>query len=194
MTMPWLAIREHRPWKDAALAGHRGIDVTTEAAVRKALAVGVEVTIWWAIGLGVWLLTLSSVDGPDLIVATPLTLGGGVLAVMARRVLGGDWPYPHRASAWAGRLPIAIGYDTVRILARPWVVLLSRRPDEGHFVRIPVAPGPDARSTTRRAAAVFLVSLTPGSYAVHADDDTGELVVHCMGGSPRWSMDEVVRR
>lgn len=162
--------------------------------MRRALAVVAEVIVWWAAGLGVWLLTLSSVDGPDLIVATPLALVGGVLAVVARRALGGDWPYPHGALRWARRLPVAIGYDTVRILARPWTWVLGRRPDEGRMVRVPVMPGPDPQSTARRAAAVFLVSLTPGSYAVHTDDDTGELLVHSMGGNPRWSMEETVRR
>lgn len=150
--------------------------------------------LWWAgAGLGIWLLTLSAVTPGDLILATPSAIVCGVLAVAARRALRAQWRYPARAGAWALRLPLIIVTDTVRVLALPWLRLLGRRADEGKFVRVAVAPGADLRANTRRAAAIVLVSATPGSFVVHDDPDTGELVVHgLLDGGP--SMHVVVTR
>lgn len=161
---------------------------------RAAIAPLVEVVFWWASALGVWLLTLSSVDDADLIVATPLALACGVLAAAARRALAARWHYPHRAMAWLVRLPVAILIDTVTILSLPWRKLLGRLPDEGKLTRIAVSPGAEVQPTSRRTLAAFLVSVTPGTYAVHADSDTGELVVHELGRRSRPSMIEVVQR
>jgi hypothetical protein len=150
--------------------------------------------LWWAgCGLGIWLLTLSAVTPPDLIVATPSAVVCGMIAVVARRAYRAHWRYPSRAAVWAAHLPVVIVTDTARVLALPWLRLLGRRSDEGKFVRVAVAPGADRRSVTRRAAAIVLVSMTPGSYAVHDDPDTGELVVHgVLDGGP--SMHQVVTR
>jgi multisubunit Na+/H+ antiporter MnhE subunit len=162
--------------------------------MRKTVALVAEIVFWWAAALGVWSLTLSSVDPADLIVATPLAFMCGVMAATARRALAAKWHYPHRASAWLARLPLAIAIDTVAILALPWRKLIGRLPDEGRLVRIPVAAGAEVQPTSRRAAAAFLLSATPGTYVLHADDDTGELLVHELSRRSGSSMIEVVRR
>ena len=161
--------------------------------MRNAVVSAGEAALWWAVTLGVWLLTLSSVTAADLLVAASCSLPCGVAAVAARRVLGGHWPFPSRAGAWSLRLPLAVAADTVRVLALPWQRVTGRRGDEGTFARVPVAPGADGRSVTRRAAAVILLSMSPGSFAVHDDADTGELLVHSLVGG-RTGMESVVRR
>lgn len=153
-----------------------------------------EVVFWWAATLGVWLLTLSSVDDADLIVATPLALACALVAAAARGALAARWRYPPRAAVWALRLPIAIVADTARVLALPWRRLLGRLPQEGVLVRVPVAPGADVEPVSWRTAAAVLVSATPGTCVLHADHDTGELLVHDLIPGSRWSMSEAVRR
>lgn len=152
-----------------------------------------ELLVWAGLALGVWLLTVSAVTPGELILATPCAVVSGVLAVAGRRALLAEWRYPSRAGAWSLWLPVVLLTDLVRVLALPWLRLAGRRSDEGKFVRIAVAPGADARARSRRTAAIVLVSTTPGSYAVHDDADTGELVVHgILDGGP--SMHEVVTR
>ncbi|HEY0559935.1 MAG TPA: Na+/H+ antiporter subunit E [Frankiaceae bacterium] len=152
-----------------------------------------EVAVWWAVTVGIWLLTLSSVNRQDLLVAAVCGLLCGSAAAAARRVVGGCWVVPPRTGAWAARLPLAVLLDTGRILAFPWRRLAGRTAEEGRFVRVPVQPGADPRATSARAAAAVLLSVTPGSYALHDDADTGELVVHALFGGAH-SMEEVVRR
>lgn len=152
-----------------------------------------EATFWAAACLGIWLLTLSSVNRQDLIVAGPTAVCCGALAVATRRAYRTSWRYPTRAGSWLLRVPAVLASDTVRVLLVPWLVVFGHRPEQGKFVRVAVAPGADDRARTRRAVALALVSMTPGTYVVHDDEDTGELVVHgLLQGGP--SMHTVVTR
>jgi hypothetical protein len=152
-----------------------------------------EIVVWWALALGVWLLTLAYVDWPDLVVAVPLALACGVMAAAARRSLAASWQPQRAALRWLRHLPAAVVTDTAIVLSLPWRRLAGRLPDEGRFERVAVSPGPDAAAASRRTAAAVLLSSTPGAYAVHADSDTGELLVHEMGSGP-CSMSEAVKR
>lgn len=155
------------------------------------LTVACELAAWWAATLGLWLLTLSSVNSPDLIVAVPSTLVCAVLAVAVRRALGASWRWPDGTGRWAARLPLAVLLDAVGVLSLPFRP--GGRSRAGEWQRVPVLPGADPRRTTKRTVATVLVSSTPGSVVVNDDDDTGELLVHSLIGGP-WSMEEVVRR
>jgi multisubunit Na+/H+ antiporter MnhE subunit len=156
------------------------------------IRIGVEWLAWSALALAIWLLTLSSVNGADLSVASPAAAACGVVAVAVHRVLGLRVRPSHRYLRWTCSLPAAIVEDTVAVLSLPWRRLF-RRGDEGHWERVPVAPGSAIQASTTRAAATMFVSVTPGSFVVHDDDDTGELLVHVLVDSPT-SMTEVVRR
>ena len=152
-----------------------------------------EALIWAAVTLGVWLLTLSSVTAADLMVAMPCAVVCGAIAVVVRRSYGVYLAYPRRAWSWSAKLPLILVTDTVRTLALAPLRAVRRRRDEGTFVRVAVAPGPDRGPVTQRAAAIVLVSATPGTYALHDDSDTGEIVVHgLLDGGP--SMHTVVTR
>ncbi|HTW20627.1 MAG TPA: hypothetical protein VME70_10505 [Mycobacteriales bacterium] len=158
----------------------------------KIAKVGGEWLAWTAAALGVWLLTLSSVTGADLIVAGPSAASCAAAAVAVRRTLGVRLDPSRRYLRWAVAVPAAVVADTVAVLALPWRERFRPR-SEGHWQRIPVAPGPDPRPSTTRAAATLLVSLSPGSFVVNGDVDTGELLTHVLAGGRR-SMTDAVRR
>lgn len=160
--------------------------------MHKALAFAAETTVWWAASLGVWLLTLSSVNTPDLAVAVPVSLLCGAAAVPVRRTVGVALRPSPRVVRWLPPYPLALLTDTAAMLLRPWQVILGLR-DEGRIVRIPVAAGPAAQARATRAAAAMLVSSTPGSMVLDIDEDAGELVVHLMVDG-RFGMQRAVQR
>lgn len=160
--------------------------------MRKIGSLGLEWGAWAAAALAVWLLTLSSVSGADLAVACPAAAACAVAAVAVHRVLGLRLRPSTRYLRWVWALPAAIVEDTVRVLSLPWRRLF-RAGEEGRWERVPVAPRPAVQASTSRAAATMFVSVTPGSFVVHDDDDTGDLLVHVLVDSPT-SMTEVVRR
>lgn len=159
----------------------------------------VEATLWTGACLGVWLLTLSSVTLPDLLLAAVSAAGCGAAA------LGGRWaasaPAPVRAGAlpWLARLPVSLLADLVTVLLVPWQLLAGRTaaPATLRCAVLPGGqitptvddkpatdtPGPDARAFYRRALAGTLVSMTPGTVALETDPASGELTVHSLTGS-----------
>jgi multisubunit Na+/H+ antiporter MnhE subunit len=152
-----------------------------------------EVAFWWAVAIALWLLTLSSISTPEAVTAAAVGLPCGVLAVVARRAVQGSWP-PHPAwSRWLVPLPVAVVTDSVRVLGRALGALIGRVPvGEVRTTRLH-RDRPEGRWRTRQAAAVVLVTATPGTVVLDLREDSGELVVHAMGaGAP--SMEEVVRR
>ncbi|HVW81110.1 MAG TPA: hypothetical protein VHB69_09260 [Mycobacteriales bacterium] len=149
-----------------------------------------EIGAWAAAALGVWLLTLSSVTYADLSVAIPAALASGAGARASRRALSLRAANGGRLH-WLTVLPAAIVRDTAAVLALPWRRLLRDVP-EGHWERIPVRPGADTEASAARIVATALVSATPGSFVVHDDPDTGELLVHVLV-SGRPSVTAVVR-
>lgn len=155
------------------------------------LTLAAELAAWWAATLGLWLLTLASVNAPDLMIAVPSSLVCAVLAIGVRRTLGGNWRWPGGTARWVVKLPLAVVTDAVGVLVLPFRP--GGRSRAGEWIRVPVLPGADPRRTTKRAVASVLVSSTPGSVVVHDDEDTGELLVHSLVQS-RWSMEGVVRR
>lgn len=160
--------------------------------MRTTLPYVTEAVLWWAAALGVWLLTLSSVTGQDLAIAVPTSLACGVAAVVTRRTLALRLVPDPWVARWALRQPLALVTDTVAMLALPWRVLVGRA-DEGRLVRVPVRTGPRRRAPLTRAAAVVLVSSTPGSVALDVDEESGELVLHVMNDS-RFDMQNAVQR
>ncbi len=146
--------------------------------------------MWWAVLVGVWLLTLSTVSPPELAVAGAAALPCAVAATVGRHVVDGRWRVRLRWLRWLVLLPVAVVADTCRVLVLP-----LRGPAGGQgrgqlrTIPLPDTPPGDA---TRRALATIVVSITPGTFVVDADPDADQLVAHSLvGGPPR--MDEVVR-
>ena len=158
--------------------------MTDPAGARRWARRALEAVFWWGACLGVWLISLSALSGPDLLVAATVSLPCGLLAVAAREAAGNAW-----SLRWLGRgqrplhrlrvlaaLPVALLADTVQALGS----VPARH--QGRFRRVPVTDGRgDAASDrARRAAATLAVSLTPGSLVVDIHPETGEALVHVL--------------
>lgn len=152
-----------------------------------------EVLFWWAACAGIWLLTLSSVSLPELLVAAGCALPCAVLAVTARRAVRGSWPLQPDWLRWLPPLPVAVVADGVRVLGRGAGVLIGRVPT-GELRTVQLHRDRAAgRWRTRQALATVLVTATPGTVVLDVAEDSGEMRVHALGAG-RPSMEEVVRR
>jgi multisubunit Na+/H+ antiporter MnhE subunit len=153
-----------------------------------------EVALWWAACTGTWLLTLSSVSTPELVAALAAGLACAGVAVLARRAVRGPL---HPRPAWLRWLlpvPVAVLADSVRVLGVAGGVLLGRRIPDGELRRVTLPRDPDpADWQNRQAAAVVLVSASPGTVVLDVDADTGEALVHDLAGG-RPDLLEAVRR
>ncbi|MEV6612168.1 hypothetical protein [Kutzneria sp. NPDC051319] len=116
----------------------------------------VESAMWWAVLVGVWLTTLSTVNWQDLLVAAVLAVPCAVIAASVRLACDGRW---RPASAW--RLPMDI--------ARGSAALASSRAE---LRRIPV-------SALRKGVKTVIVSASPNTVVL--DDEGDSLLVHSLG-------------
>jgi multisubunit Na+/H+ antiporter MnhE subunit len=153
-----------------------------------------EVALWWAACTGTWLLTLSSLSTAELIAAVAAGLPCAVVAVLARRAVRG--PLAPRAAwlRWLLPVPVAVLTDSARVLALAAGVLVGRRIPEGDL-RTVVLPRDDSDDDwqNRQAAAVVLVSASPGSVVLDVDPDSGEVLVHDLAAG-RPDLLEAVQR
>ena len=133
-----------------------------------------EALFWWGAALGVWLLSLSAVSTPELVVATLVSLPCGVLAVAGRVATSHAWTL---RPAWLVPLllvPVSIVTDTVEVL----LSAATRKPGQFETMEVGGGSGGGALPEARRAAATFWVTVTPGSYVVDIDPDSGQALVH----------------
>ena len=152
-----------------------------------------EALFWWAAAMGFWLLTLSSVSLPELLFSAGCAVPCAVLAVVARRAVRGSWPPQPDFTRWLLPLPVAVVSDAVRVLSRALAALAGRVPTgEVRSIRLH-RDRTAGRWRSHQAAAVVLVTSTPGTVVLDVDEESGDMLVHSLGaGSP--SMEEVVRR
>jgi hypothetical protein len=120
------------------------------------MAGAVETAVWWAVLVGIWLTTLSSVDGQDLVLAAVLAVPCAIVATLVRRAYGGRW---RPARAWT--LPWQV--------LRGCAALVSRRAE---LREIPVRP-------IRKAIKTVVVSASPNTVVLDDKDDS--LRVHALG-------------
>lgn len=159
----------------------------------KLLAVAAEVVGWWLAACGVWLLTLSSVNAAELVVALACALPCGLAAWAARIALGGSWrPRPWWVR-WLAPLAVSAFTDAVRVL-----LVAVRRHDvgreAGRLLDVPLPEGEDEDVASARAAVATLVmSSTPGTLVVQGDPERRVLTLHSL--VPAGSMlERAVRR
>jgi hypothetical protein len=112
--------------------------------------------VWWAVLVGIWLTTLSSVEGQDLLVAAVAAVPCALVATFVRGVYCGHW---RPSSGWT--LPVAI--------ARGCAALFSRHTE---LRRIP-------SGSLRKAVKTVIVSASPGTVVL--DDEGDSLLVHALG-------------
>jgi hypothetical protein len=119
-----------------------------------------ETLVWWLLLIGLWISTLSTVTGQELLVAAVAGLPCAVVATVGRRVYGGRW---RPARAWT--LPLKIVRDCATLFSRQAAVR-----------RIPVRADVKAVETV-------IVSVSPATVVL--DDKDGSLLVHALGREGR---------
>ncbi|REH39386.1 hypothetical protein BCF44_113241 [Kutzneria buriramensis] len=112
--------------------------------------------MWWAVLVGIWLTTLSSVDAQDLVLAAALAVPWAIAATLVRRAYGGRW---RPAQAWT--LPWQV--------LRGCAALFSRHAE---LREIQVQP-------IRKAVKTVVVSASPNTVVL--DDKGSSLRVHALG-------------
>lgn len=153
------------------------------------LTVVVEVLWWSAVGFGVWLLTLSTVTGEDLLVAAGCAVPCGVAARAARSAMAGRWRLHPRWSWWLLPLVAAVVTETLRL----WWAALRRRGDLGGELRPVHLPDGTDDWDGREAFASLVLSAPPGTYVVTADPDERTMLEHAVVSGPP-EMEAVVTR
>ena len=153
-----------------------------------------EVALWWVACVGTWLLTLSSVNTAELVAAVAAGLPCAVVAVLARRAVRGPLSPRPAWLRWLLPVPVAVLADSARVLGVAAGALLGRRIPEGRLRRVPL-PKDHAEGDwqNRQAAAVILVSASPGSVVLDVDPDSGEALVHELAAG-RPDLLQAVRR
>lgn len=144
--------------------------------------------LWWAALFGVWVLSLSTAPGEELIAAAASGLIGAFIAAAVRRLAGVSWTMRPQWLAWLAVVPVAAVIETAIVLSLPW-----RSRPAGTWRRVPLPVEADEqRSTARRALAAFVLSATPATFV--ADSPPGEpLLVHYLA-STRPRLDRTVGR
>lgn len=136
-----------------------------------------EVVVWWALAFGVWLISLSATSGQEFLVAALASLPCGVAAAVAREAIGESWivrPSWFRPLLF---LPVVLFTDAAQVLAAP----LRGRQRGGRFETVPTSKGGDtAERRGRRALATVFVSITPGSFVLDIDPNSGDMLIHSL--------------
>lgn len=167
--------------------------MSSGARTRRAAGGALEVGLWWGLSVGVWLLTLSSVSGPDLYAAVGCGLPCGVAARAGRHAMGASWQPRLRWARWLLPLPAAIVTDGVRVMRCALRGLLGDR-QQGELGEVRLATGePAAVAAAHRALATLTISFTPGTFVLETNPEENMLVIHSMGSG--WpQLGRVVRR
>jgi multisubunit Na+/H+ antiporter MnhE subunit len=133
------------------------------------LARVVEIAVWWAVLLLVWLASLNAFSFAELGTAAGLALPCAFAARAGRVAAGMRWRVNARWARWLLSMPWAILHDTVSVL------LLAARPDRPDEDSIDAVEFAD-RGAGHDALATMALSTSPGSVVVDADE--GRLLVH----------------
>lgn len=152
------------------------MSVVRAAAAPATLA---EIAVWWAMLVGVWLLTLSSsVNAAEVVVAGACAVPCAVAARLARAAVGGHWRFRGSWLTWTGPLLRSAIVDGAKVLA---VALRQRTTGAsvGHLYEVSLPDeGDGAHAAGQEGCAELTLSATPGTFVVHGDPET--LVVHAL--------------
>lgn len=136
-----------------------------------------EIVAWWAVTFSVWMISLSAAPLQEYLLAAGCGLGCAVAAFWARRALDASWSLRLRWLKPLAAVPLMAVTDAAQVL---WAVARPGQPG-GRFETVrtrAIDDVPEARS--RRAVATWFMSVTPGSYVLDADPDSGDLLIHSL--------------
>ncbi|HEU5045638.1 MAG TPA: hypothetical protein VFT75_16060 [Nocardioidaceae bacterium] len=150
-----------------------------------------ETAAWWAMLVGVWLLTLSSsVNAAEVVVAGACAVPCAITARLARSAVEGRWRFRVAWLAWAGPLLKSTVTDAVRVLA----IAVGRAGEDrvGQLFEVSLPEEDDeAHAAGRESLAELTLSTTPGSFVVHGDPQT--LVAHSLSHNKSGLVETVTR-
>lgn len=133
------------------------------------LAKVVEIAVWWAVLLLVWLASLNAFSFAELGTAAGLALPCAFAARAGRIAAGGRWRLDWHWARWLLSVPWAILHDTVSVLR---LAMGPDRPDDDSIDAVEL----EGRGAGHEALATLVLSTSPGSVVVDADED--RLLVH----------------
>lgn len=149
----------------------------TQARGRRAAAWVVEAGCWALLLWGVWLLSISTVDWPDVVVGGLCALASGLCAAASRRAIRQRWRPQRALLGPVALLPVAVVVDSAAVLLSPF----RPRARRGEVETVDVAAGgPSPQQAARRAIITAVVSASPATVVLDADHETGTLVVHAL--------------
>jgi multisubunit Na+/H+ antiporter MnhE subunit len=135
-----------------------------------------EIVAWWALTFSVWMISLSAAPVQEYLLAAGCGLLCAVVAYVARRrALETSWVLRLRWLRPLAAVPLILVTDALQVLAA--VVRPGQPGGEFQTVRTGAADA-TSEERSRRAVAAWMMSVTPGSYALDYDEETGELLVH----------------
>lgn len=144
----------------------------------KAAQWALEVLVWTLLTWGIWLLSLSAIGDPDLLVGGLSSLLCGLAAAGVRRRLGQAWRPSPSLFVPAILLPVSIVVDASAVLIAAW----RPRRRQVRTVEVDIgARGSEPQAAARRAIVTAIVCATPASVVLDADPSSGRLTVHSMG-------------
>jgi multisubunit Na+/H+ antiporter MnhE subunit len=136
-----------------------------------------EIVVWWAIACSIWMISLSEAPLQEYLLAVGCGLPAAMAAFWARRAVQDSWTVRAEWVKPLMMLPLILVSDAAQVF------LAVVRPGQpgGRFITVQTpAAGNSSRARSRRARDVFFMSVTPGSYVLDADPDTGEMLVHSL--------------
>lgn len=144
----------------------------------------VEAAVWWAVLIGIWMITVSPPDWPDVWVATGAALLCTILTVAARHALEDRWRPGRETLLWPLLIPVAAVADTFRVLTLPLrATRIAPHRRDLVTVRLPRG-GPEPRAAMRRAEGTLVVSATPATMVVDCSPEDDTLLVHQIASGP----------
>lgn len=148
------------------------------------MILAVELAVWWCVLIGIWMITVSPPDWPDVWLASGAALLCTILTVVARHALEDRWRPGRESLRWPLLIPIAAVADTFRVLTLP-LGATRRHPRREDLVtvRLPRS-GSETRAATRRAEGTVVVSATPATMVVDSDPEDNTLLVHPLTSGP----------
>jgi multisubunit Na+/H+ antiporter MnhE subunit len=145
--------------------------------------------IWWVVLFALWMELVSSTDWSYALVGLGCGAVAAGAALLAHSTMEQRYAVDVRWLGWFARAVPGSVADTLRLgrlLFRP---AEERAAGSVREVRLP-QEGP-RRAAGRRAVAVVVLGLAPGSYVVDAVDD--RVLVHMLPNTPAGLTDEVAR-
>jgi hypothetical protein len=135
--------------------------------------------IWWVVLLAFWFLLVSSTDGQYLIVGLAVSALSSLAALLAHDTLHERYALDPRWLLWFLHAVPSTVLDTIRLTRLQFRPAAERGAGSLRELRLP--PEGPRRAAGRRALAVVVLGLAPGSYVANIEGD--RVLLHELPGT-----------